>query len=475
MTEERCFPVSDSLDPTNPGDEYYQKHIMEISKKCWEYYESNRYSQGGRSIQMETLYTGSLGPCCYLRYRIATSSSFTGDLNAKFQLFRDCLAAADGVLKRQKGSTRNWDNSLFDNKEEVLEGKQPVTLLNGERVGALSMKIVTIHNLLPMMKNTEIIDKGSLEMGELLSAIQSSINELLEFATKYILSEALSSFECEVFAGRAGYLKAIKFVKTELGDMNFGKQVVVEILEQVLEEGLDNGNDKMLLWKYKQKCQLGSLHGVAGILHTLLDFDDEIESISGDSWKMIENTILKLDDSCLKSGNLAPSLKSCLPSAAPKRVDKLIQFCSGSPGHVLLLTQMYRKSVQREQDPVHESSLLKPSEEYLDHAAELAKDVVFPRGLLQKGVGLCHGTSGNAFVFLSMYREMLKTNEEDAKEWLEMAYGYANFALDMLDELEDVPKHPKSLYEGLGGLVCLLLGLVEGGAGTNCKFPCYEF
>lgn len=33
-------------------------------------------------------------------------------------------------------------------------------------------------------------------------------------------------------------------------------------------------------------------------------------------------------------------------------------------------------------------------------------DVVWARGLLKKGVGLCHGISGNAYLFLYLYRVM---------------------------------------------------------------------
>ena len=52
-------------------------------------------------------------------------------------MLNDALNSANDVIKRER-QTRNWDNSLFQ-QEEVLEGKQPVTLLNGEMVGALSM------------------------------------------------------------------------------------------------------------------------------------------------------------------------------------------------------------------------------------------------------------------------------------------------------------------------------------------------
>ena len=37
-------------------------------------------------------------------------------------------------------------------------------------------------------------------------------------------------------------------------------------------------------------------------------------------------------------------------------------------------------------------------------AAKLACDNIWNNGLLRKGHGLCHGTSGNAYSFLAMYK-----------------------------------------------------------------------
>jgi lantibiotic modifying enzyme len=37
-------------------------------------------------------------------------------------------------------------------------------------------------------------------------------------------------------------------------------------------------------------------------------------------------------------------------------------------------------------------------------AAKACADVIWSRGLLKKGFGLCHGISGNAYAFLAMYK-----------------------------------------------------------------------
>ena len=116
-------------------------------------------------------------------------------------------------------------------------------------------------------------------------------------------------------------------------------------------------------------------------------------------------------------------------------------------------------------------------ETYLEEAKALAASVIQPRGVLRKGVGLCHGISGNAFSFLSVARaeHELTGNIDNSKECIDSSYIYANFALDNFAELESTPDRPYSLYEGMTGLSCLLLAIIEGGAdGPNSKFPLYE-
>ncbi len=53
--------------------------------------------------------------------------------------------------------------------------------------------------------------------------------------------------------------------------------------------------------------------------------------------------------------------------------------------------------------------------------AKSAGDVVWERGLLRKGYGLCHGTAGNGYVFLDLYRA---TNDT---KWLHRAIKVSVF------------------------------------------------
>lgn len=42
-------------------------------------------------------------------------------------------------------------------------------------------------------------------------------------------------------------------------------------------------------------------------------------------------------------------------------------------------------------------------EKYLNAAVKFA-DIVWQRGLLTKGYGLCHGVSGNSYTFMSLFQ-----------------------------------------------------------------------
>ena len=52
--------------------------------------------------------------------------------------------------------------------------------------------------------------------------------------------------------------------------------------------------------------------------------------------------------------------------------------------------------------------------------AKSAADVVWQRGLLRKGYGLCHGTAGNGYILLDLYRA---TNDI---KWLHRAVKVSN-------------------------------------------------
>ena len=122
---------------------------------------------------------------------------------------------------------------------------------------------------------------------------------------------------------------------------------------------------------------------------------------------------------------------------------------------------------------------------YLDAACELG-EVVWERGLLRKGVGLCHGICGNGYALLSLFRAT-----GDPK-YLHRARQFAIFAASQCDPtvgggqregptgegkegLLWIPDRPFSLYEGVCGAIHFFCDVLDSGNDPHRSFmPGYE-
>jgi len=155
----------------------------------------------------------------------------------------------------------------------------------------------------------------------------------------------------------------------------------------------------------------------------------------------VRDTIAALDDFCFPSGNLFSSIKEGQP-------DKLVHWCHGAPGHLLLLVRAYEAL---------------GVDDYLVQARNVADQVLWVRGLLRKGVGLCHGISGNSYALLCLAKH------DDL--YLVKSRAFLEFAMDHLRDLEDVPDEPHSLYEGLAALGCLVIDVHSDS--QRAEFPLY--
>ncbi len=85
-----------------------------------------------------------------------------------------------------------------------------------------------------------------------------------------------------------------------------------------------------------------------------------------------------------------------------------VQWCHGSPGMVFTLG-------------------LLPNSPELDAVLLEGGELTWQAGPLQKGPGLCHGTAGNGFAFLTLYR---RTGD---RIWLERARRFAMHALEQVE------------------------------------------
>ncbi len=160
--------------------------------------------------------------------------------------------------------------------------------------------------------------------------------------------------------------------------------------------------------------------------------------------RLIKPTIDYLLKQTFASGNLRSSRGS--------ETDKLIHWCHGAPGLVHLLLK------------AHQVFSANATEEYLE-AAEKCGQVIWQRGLLKKGHGLCHGISGNAYAFVALYQ----ATKQDL--YLHRALFFAEFMLAKHHSCREADR-PYSLFEGMSGTVHFLDDVEKGLIGA--KFPAFD-
>ncbi|KAJ6828608.1 putative lanC-like protein GCL2 isoform X2 [Iris pallida] len=271
------------------------------------------------------------------------------------------------------------------------------------------------------------------------------------FGDERLLDYYLSSFKQikisekvpnELLYGRAGYLWACSFINMHIGRGAISSIHTSAIAKEIFTNGkkLSNKSSCPLMYEWHGKMYWGAAHGLAGIMHVLMDME-----LKPEEQELVKGTLRYLIQHRFPSGNY--------PSSEGSEADRLVHWCHGAPGVALTLTK---------------AAQVFGEEEFLRAAADAA-EVVWNRGLLKR-VGICHGVSGNAYTFLSLYRVTGKV------EYLYRAKAFACFLMDKAEQLIADGEmhggdHPYSLFEGQGGMAYLLLDMVKP---LESRFPAYE-
>lgn len=246
----------------------------------------------------------------------------------------------------------------------------------------------------------------------------------------------------ELLYGRAGYLWACLFLNKHLSEKTIPLEHINSVAKDIINEGrgLASKGSSPLMYEWHGKKYWGAAHGLAGIMHVLMHTE-----LKPDEQDDVKNTLRYMIKNKFPSGNY--------PSSEGNESDHLVHWCHGAPGVALTLAKAY--------EVFHD--------DYFKQSAAEAAEVVWNRGLLKR-VGICHGVSGNAYAFLSLYR--LTGNVEH----LYRAKAFACFLLEKADQLiAEGAMHggdrPFSLFEGKAGMSYLLLDMVDP---SESRFPAYE-
>ncbi|XP_026320543.1 lanC-like protein 3 [Hyposmocoma kahamanoa] len=273
-------------------------------------------------------------------------------------------------------------------------------------------------------------EAGDDEFHESLKAYKSLYNS-------YLHPKFLKCGGDEFFVGRSGYLAGALWISRELKMNVFSHAELYKICDMILSNGREYAKKHRspcpLMYHYYNTEYLGAAHGISFILQMLMTvpgYLDENKSAAQDVKVSLDYIAsLQTDEGnwpcCLEEIGLSDH--------------KLVHWCHGAPGTVYLMAKAYKTF---------------KDERYLN-ACINAGEVVWNKGLLRKGPGICHGVAGNGYVFLLLHR--LTGNDKH----LFRAKMFADFMnTDEFVREARLPDNPESLYEGTAGTVCYLSDLL---------------
>lgn len=215
----------------------------------------------------------------------------------------------------------------------------------------------------------------------------------------------------EFLDGLAGHLYSLRFLLAKFSEHAEEINAKIEHYSALIKEEMKMA-DSVPVWAWHGKHYLGAAHGGIGIIYQLQD--DKLKRQFMERYAMC--------------GNFPSSTKSSgrLP---------LVHWCHGAPGALAS-----------------------------GFCADKCVETTWEKGLLKKGVGLCHGIAGNGYALL-------------VNGYVRHAACFADFMIDQLAELEHRPDHPFSLFEGMAGAVCfmadLLMVLQGEKKASDVRFPAY--
>jgi len=253
------------------------------------------------------------------------------------------------------------------------------------------------------------------ELGIALVAFRSTRDSGIADRIQELVVASLDSEANEVMYGAPGSLLAAEAMLAWTGEARWDEAwgTVAERVEAARDpDGLWTARIGEHALRY-----LGPAHGYAGNVRALAN--------RGGTPPLADLSPYTLRDDGL--ANWIPG-----DGASPEEIR--VQWCHGAPGMVATLGDL------------------------LDEELALAGgELTWRAGPLAKGVGLCHGTAGNAYAFLVLHRR----TADDV--WLDRARAFAMHALDRVErERAAVGRGRYSLFTGDLGVALFLRHLLDG-------------
>ncbi len=282
-------------------------------------------------------------------------------------------------------------------------------------------------------------DTGSLLVGDagilLLSWKRSRSPEV---ATE--LAKAISGNEehpaLELMLGSPGTMLAALAMHEWTGDESWAElfRRSASALGRALEQDSEHG---CYLWTQDflgaRSKLLGAVHGFAGNAFALIRGRRVLPPAD---WRQWQRRIVETITATALRAEGRVNWPQSVGTPRPGRTALLVQHCHGAPGVVTCLAEL------------PDSAL----DELLSEAGEL----IWTAGPLQKGANLCHGTAGNGYAFLKLFR---RTRNQ---LWLDRARAFAMHGIAQCERHhEEYGRYRYSLWTGDLGLAIYLWSCIR--------------
>jgi lantibiotic modifying enzyme len=238
------------------------------------------------------------------------------------------------------------------------------------------------------------------EVGALLVAMRLRPGKALADELHQRAEDNIALPPLELMWGLPGTMLASVFMAQMTGEARW-RDVFRRQAQRLLAELRDTELGRLWIQDLygERSAYLGPVHGFAGQMLPLLRGWDWLDAAEREH---LAAAILRTLVANAWDSEEGVNWHAVASRASPPY---LVQYCHGAPGIVITFAEALLDS--------HE----------VDNLLRRAGDLIWHAGPLRKGASLCHGTAGNGYAFLKLYRRF-----GDA-QWLERAQAFAMAAI----------------------------------------------
>ncbi|VDO26329.1 unnamed protein product [Onchocerca flexuosa] len=212
------------------------------------------------------------------------------------------------------------------------------------------------------------------------------INRVIEIGHIIANSDVHDDGVDELLAGRVGFLAAVITLRQHIAHEIIPDDCIRIVVNKIIASGRSYAVSKRfkvpLMYQYHGRHYLGTAHGLMGILQMLLCFIEFLDEGAKSDVLETVDWILSLQ---LKNGNIPSKVEE---EGIDRGENELVHWCHGATGAVHLMIVAYLQT--------HNEKYLK--------SANAALNLIWQKGILMKGPGICHGAAGSGYAFLLFYR-----------------------------------------------------------------------